>query len=122
MPDEKSAEESAVVPTASQSAKAAKGGKKKRGRAKGSGKKGSAKEAGKNGRTRPMRPYPAVPFEEALPLAQSMQELGGEEKVRRLTLLTKLNKSPASSGTRMLITNATRYGLITGNYNAEWLT
>src|SRR5262249_20169082 len=75
--------------------------------------------AEKNGRAK--RPYPASSFEDALPIAQAIQTFASGEKVRRLTLLGQLNKSPSSSGTRQLITNSNRYGLTSGSYAAEWL-
>lgn len=67
------------------------------------------------------RPYPASSFEEALPLAEAIHQYASGEKVRRLTLLKQLDKSPTSSSTRMLITSSGRYGLTTGSYIAEWL-
>jgi hypothetical protein len=88
-------------------------------RKKGARKKGAAKKGDAKKRTQ--RPYPAVPFEEALPLAEAIQRFASGERVRRLTLLGKLQKNPNSGGTRMLITNAGRYGLTTGSYAAEWL-
>jgi len=72
-------------------------------------------------RKRLARPYPASPFQEALPLAEAIHQYAAGERVRRLTLLKQLEKSPTSSGTRMLITNSTRYGLTVGGYEAEWL-
>lgn len=82
-------------------------------------KKGKANE--KTARKRTIRPYPASSFEEALPLAEAIQKFASGEKVRRLTLLDHMNKSPTSGPTRMLITNAGRYGLTSGSYAAEWL-
>src|SRR5438067_13904649 len=84
---------------------------------------------GRNGKTtvttakrkRITRSFPAAPFEEALELPLAMQRIGGGEKVRRLTLFEQLDKSPESSASRMMITNASRYGLTTGSYKAEWL-
>lgn len=72
------------------------------------------------GRTRPARPYPQGSFEESLPLPEAIYRLG-DNRVRRLTLLKHLDKSPTSSATRMLITNAGKYGLTSGSYAAEWL-
>ena len=43
------------------------------------------------------------------------------EKVRRLTLLQKLEFSPTSSATKMLITNSGKYAITIGSYAAEWL-
>jgi hypothetical protein len=86
-------------------------------------KKGSrsrSKEA-KGSRTRSSRPYPASSFAEALPLADAIHEYAAGQKVRRLTLLQQMQKSPTSSATKMLITNSGKYGITSGSYAAEWL-
>lgn len=71
-------------------------------------------------RTREARPYPAAPFEESLTLAEAIQKYASGERVRRLTLLKEMDKSPNSGPTKMLITNSGKYGLTTGSYAAEW--
>src|SRR5687768_5352585 len=80
--------------------------KAKRKRKKARARKAAAPK--KNARTK--RPYPASSFEDALPLAQAIQTYASGDKVRRLTLLGQMNKSPSSSATRQLITNSNRYG------------
>jgi hypothetical protein len=72
-------------------------------------------------RTRASRGFPASSFEEALEFARSMFRIGSGSSVRRLTLFNELGKSPESSASRQLITNASKYGLIKGNYKAEQL-
>jgi hypothetical protein len=72
-------------------------------------------------RTRKTRPYPASSFEDAIPLAEAIQTHASGERVKRLTLLKQLEKSPTSSATKMLITNSSKYGLMKGSYVAEWL-
>jgi hypothetical protein len=67
------------------------------------------------------RSFPAVPFEDALILANAIQKMAGGAKVRRLTLFDELGKSPESGPSRQLITNSGRYGLTTGSYKAEWI-
>src|SRR5919201_1477863 len=67
------------------------------------------------------RLFPASTFEEALELPLAIQRISGGEKVRRLTLFEQLDKSPESGPSLQMITNASRYGLITGSYKAEWL-
>jgi len=47
--------------------------------------------------------------------------LASGEKVRRLTLLQQMDKSPNSSTTKMLITNSGKYGITKGSYVAEFL-
>lgn len=43
------------------------------------------------------------------------------DKVRRLTLLQKMNKAPGSGATKMMITNSGKYGITKGSYAAEYL-
>lgn len=83
-------------------------------------KKGSA--MGTSGRTRTARPYPASSFEEALPLAEAIQSYASGERVRRLTLLKEMDRSPSSSTTKMMITNSGKYGITQGSYAAEWIS
>ena len=70
-------------------------------------------------RKRSHRPFPACPFEEALVFAKEIFECGSGQPVRRLTLFDHLQKSPDSSSSRQLITNAGKYGLTKGSYAAE---
>jgi hypothetical protein len=72
-------------------------------------------------RTRTTRPFPAVPFEEALGFALELFRVGSGQPVRRLTLFDHLGKAPDSGASRMLITNTNRYGLTSGSYTAEHL-
>ena len=67
------------------------------------------------------RPFPAASFEEALAFAREIFRLAGGQPVRRLTLFDQLGKAPESSASRMLITNANKYGLAKGGYQAEHL-
>jgi len=78
------------------------------------------KGAGKR-RTRTQRPFPAASFEEAMTLARDLLRLGSGQPVRRLTLFDDIGKAPESGASRMLITNANRYGLISGSYAADYL-
>jgi len=82
---------------------------------------GTEPEAQPKRRTRTTRPFPAAPFEEALNFAQELFSVGSGRQVRRLTLFDHLGKSPESGASRMLITNASRYGLTRGSYVAEHL-
>jgi hypothetical protein len=65
--------------------------------------------------------FPAVPFEEALTIANAIQKHAAGQKVRRLTLFDSLGKSPDSGASRQLITNSNKYGLTKGGYTAEYL-
>ena len=65
--------------------------------------------------------FPAVPFEEALTIANAIQKHAAGQKVRRLTLFDLLGKSPDSGTSRQLITNSNKYSLTKGSYTAEYL-
>lgn len=72
-------------------------------------------------RARTQRSFPASSFEEALEFAKAIFSFGSGQPVRRLTLFDHLGKSPESSASRQLITNAGKYGLIKGSYKADQL-
>jgi hypothetical protein len=72
-------------------------------------------------RTRSPRPYPSTSFLQSLPLAEAIHQYASGMKVRRLTLLQKMQRSATSSATFALITNSGKYGITTGSYAAEWL-
>ncbi|HNO77887.1 MAG TPA: hypothetical protein PKN33_07480 [Phycisphaerae bacterium] len=85
-------------------------------------KKTSKKTAKKKAvRTRTVRPYPASSFKDALQLGEAIMKYAAGDKVRRLTLLHEMNKSPTSSVTQMMITNSGKYGITKGSYVAESL-
>lgn len=66
--------------------------------------------------------FPASSFEEALPLANAMQQHApGQQSVRRLTIFHNIGKSPDSSVSRTLVTNSHKYGLTEGSYAAEYI-
>ena len=70
----------------------------------------------------PSTPFPPVSFSSVLSLGEAIQQHGaGHQPIRRLTLFEKLNRSPESSISRVLITNSSRYGLTKGSYKAEFL-
>lgn len=77
--------------------------------------------SGSGRRANPLRPYPAGSFADCLELGQAIQTHASGGKVRRLTLMEKMKRSPTSSATRQLITNSSKYGITKGSYNAEWL-
>lgn len=72
-------------------------------------------------RTNTVRPYPIVPYREATVIGDAIFKFASGEKVRRLTLLEKLERNPNSSATRMLITNSGKYGITIGSYVAGFL-
>jgi hypothetical protein len=81
----------------------------------------TAKSSDAQPRKRLVRSFPASTFEDALFLAQAIQQFAAGQKVRRLTLFDSLMKSPDSGDSRQLMTNSSRYGLTTGTHNAEYL-
>ncbi|WP_141099323.1 hypothetical protein [Pseudomonas nitroreducens] len=81
----------------------------------------SESENAESARTRRSRPYPASSFEDALSLGEAIMHYAAGEKVRRLTLMQHMNKSPGSGATKMMITNSNKYGLTSGGYSAEHL-
>lgn len=84
-------------------------------------KKNASTKATPAGRARTARPYPASSFLDALTLGEAIMRFASGEKVRRLTLLQQMNKSPTSGATKMMITNSGKYGITTGSYAAEHL-
>lgn len=73
----------------------------------------------KTNKSRKQRPFPACPFTEALDLAKSVLEYGSGQPVRRISLFDHIGKSPESGPSRQWITNANKYGLTKGGYQAE---
>ncbi|WBO22458.1 hypothetical protein [Sphingomonas abietis] len=72
-------------------------------------------------RSRVVRNFPASPFEEALSFAKAVLDYGSGASVRRVTLFNHLGKSPESGLSRQIITNANKYNLIKGGYQADIL-
>jgi hypothetical protein len=72
-------------------------------------------------RRRVVRNFPAAPFEEPLGFARQVFDFGSGESVRRLSLFDHIGRAPESGGSRQLITNAGRYGLIRGGYQSDFL-
>jgi hypothetical protein len=66
--------------------------------------------------------FPRLSFEDALVLGAAIQEHGGGDRVRRLTLFDKLGKSSESGPSRNLVTESGRYGITEGGYSAEHLS
>ncbi len=72
-------------------------------------------------RSRAARPYPASSFPDALTLGKAAMRHGAGQKIRRLTLLEKMDRAPNSSATKMMITNSGKYGITKGSYSAEYI-
>lgn len=83
--------------------------------------KGSKPVQAKEKRTRTPRPFPTSSFEDSLGFAKSVVEYGSGQAVRRISLFDHLQKSPESSASRTMVTNANKYGLIEGGSAAPFL-
>ncbi len=93
---------------------------KKKAKSRKRSKKAVTNTNGKRGR-RPLVPFPTVPLQTALVIADAIQEHAASQKTRRLTLFEKLGRSPDSGPSRLMITNSSRYGLTRGNYTSEFI-
>src|SRR6185436_871712 len=83
-------------------------------------KKRASNKLPKRSRGYKLREFPLISFEECYNFTKSIYDLGSGQPVKRLTLFDKINKSPESSTSRILITNASKYGLINGNKQSEF--
>jgi hypothetical protein len=108
------------LPKANKGAKMA-GSKRTKAVKKSAGKKGASRTTATAGRSRTARPYPASSFTDALTLGDAIMRFASGDKVRRLTLLQQMNRSPTSGPTKAMITNSGKYGITTGSYAAEHL-
>ena len=70
-------------------------------------------------RRRLQRNYPASPIEEPLSFARQIFDFGSGEAVRRLTFFDHISRAPESGGSRQLIVNAGKYGLIKGGTQSD---
>ena len=87
--------------------------------AKGS-RKPRSKPRGNSGRRRGPKPYPVIPFEQALRIGQGISDFGAGHPMKRDTLLEKL-ELPINQPTKDLITASTKYGITTGAHDAPEL-
>lgn len=83
-----------------------------------SAKKAKAKAGGGASRRRGPKPYPVIPFEQALKIGQGIAEFGAGHPLKRATLFEKLNLS-INQTTRDLITASNRYGITNGSHSAD---
>jgi hypothetical protein len=85
-----------------------------------------AKTSRKKTETRGRKPQSACPFpgttlQDALGLGEAIQTHGAGQRMRRLTLFEKLNKSPDSGPSRMMVTNSGKYEITEGSYKADFI-
>jgi hypothetical protein len=82
--------------------------------------KSKSKATIKSGRRRGPKPYPVIPFEQALRIGQGISDFGAGHPMKRDTLLEKL-ELPINQTTKDLITASTKYGITTGAHDAPEL-
>jgi len=70
----------------------------------------------------PTKPYPPDKFEDCLKLAKAIHEYGFQDSIRRVTVFQRLGRPVEGRASRDLVTNSSKYGLITGNYQSENLS
>jgi hypothetical protein len=66
--------------------------------------------------------FPRLTLSKVMELPSIIKELGDGDPVPRLVIFDKLNKSPDSGPSRMLVSTSNAYGLTSGSYKAERLT
>lgn len=81
----------------------------------------TAKTAEKGKRKRATRLFPALTYEECLSLANAIWEFASGQRIRRLTLFDQIGKSPESGTSRTLVTASSKYGLIDGSTQSEYI-
>lgn len=84
---------------------------KRKGATKGTKKANKARRPGR-------KPYPVIPFEQALRFGQSVGEIGAGHPVKRATLLEKMGLS-VNQSTKDLITASNKYNITNGSHGAE---
>jgi hypothetical protein len=75
----------------------------------------------KEKKTRKRRLFPTMSFQECYEFAKVIYDMGVGQKVRRISVFNKLQKSPESGSSRALISACNKYGLISGNTQTDYL-
>lgn len=78
-------------------------------------------EQEKTKRKRITRLFPAATFEECLSFCGAIWEYASGQRIRRLTLFDQIGKSPESGPSRVLVSASSRYGIINGSTQSEYL-
>lgn len=81
------------------------------------GKKRKAKRKSNGGRRPGPKPYPVIPFEQALRFGQGIADFGAGHPMKRATLLEKLGLA-VNQTTKDLITASNKYGITIGSHGA----
>src|SRR6266852_6761117 len=80
-------------------------------------KKRKSKSKSNAGRRPGPKPYPVIPFEQALRIGQGIADFGAGHPMKRATLLEKL-ELPVNQTTKDLITASNKYGITIGSHAA----
>ena len=72
-------------------------------------------------RTRITRPYPTHSFQDALPIAETIQRVNGGQPVRTELLAEALGTSARSSAFIQKLNASSKYGLTVGSYSDEFI-
>jgi hypothetical protein len=91
---------------------------KKKAKARGGKRRGKPKSSA--GRRRGPKPYPVIPFEQALRIGQGISDFGAGHPMKRSTLLEKLGL-PSNQTAKDLITASSKYGITIGGHDAPEL-
>jgi hypothetical protein len=83
-------------------------------------KKPKAKPKTPEGRRRGRKPYPVIPFVQALRIGQGIADFGAGHPMKRTTLLEKLGLT-LNQTTKDLITASGKYGITSGSHDAPEL-
>jgi predicted nucleotide-binding protein len=82
----------------------------------------ASSETSKRRRAARAKPYPPATLEAVLAIAEGVRDGSRTKEIGRIALAGVLDKSPASSGFRVLIGASADYGLTRGNYNSEMIS
>lgn len=76
----------------------------------------------KGKKRRKHRPFPRNTLEEALKIANTIQDQNNGQPMKRIFIADHLKIKPESSNFRILISSSYRYGLTKGGYQAEYIS
>lgn len=78
------------------------------------------KTAGKR-KYRSRRPFPKFSLEEALIIAQAIQDKNAGKPMKRIFVATAIGRTPSSSDFKLLLSSSFQYGLTVGTEKAEYI-
>ena len=69
-----------------------------------------------------LKPFPLVGFADVLALIEAILRHGVNGEIRRLRLFKAIDRSPSSGPSRLLVSTASKYGLVNGSAGSEMLS